>query len=425
MHIAFFNRSFYPDTAATGQLLTELCEGLVRDYGFRVSVVAGVPLTLTGPYTETVRRESWIVDRQTHQGVDILRARGTRFSKRRFAGRFSNYVSYFLSACWAGLRLERPDVVVALTDPPIIGLAAYATARRFGVPFVMSYRDVFPEVATLLEDFHSVTVNRVLQGVNRFLCRKADTVVALGETMRTRLVEGKGADPRKTIIIPDWADCDAIVPGPRENPFSLAHGLHDKFVVMHSGNLGLSQNLEAVVLAAEHLRDLPDLVLVFVGDGVKKPALEQIARERHLANVRFLPYQPQSELVNSFGAADCFVVSLRPGLSGYIVPSKLYGILAAGRPYVAAVEPDSEAVLIAERDGCGVRAVPGDPKSLAEAIRALHADRVRLGRMGERAREAGLRFDRKVGVGKYAQLFRQLAPEVARADATAVRQVAS
>src|SRR5207245_3484274 len=162
--------------------------------------------------------------RERYRGSDILRAPGTRLSKRRFVGRFTNYISYFLSACYAGQRLERPDVVVAQTDPPILGLAAYLAARRFRVPFVMAYKDIFPEVARLLEDFQSETVNRVLHGVTCLLARKADRVVALGETMRRMLIEGKGADPGKTIVIPDWADCEVIAPGPKQNGFSLAHG---------------------------------------------------------------------------------------------------------------------------------------------------------------------------------------------------------
>jgi colanic acid biosynthesis glycosyl transferase WcaI len=139
MHVAFFNRSYYPDTTATGQFLTDLCEGLVADHGCRVSVV-------TGGATRG------LLQRQTRHGIEILRARGTGFSKRRFPGRASNYVSYFLSACYAGQRLARPDVVVGQTDPPIIGLAAWLAARRFGVPFVMAYKDIFPEVARLLHD---------------------------------------------------------------------------------------------------------------------------------------------------------------------------------------------------------------------------------------------------------------------------------
>jgi len=366
-----------------------------------------VPLLPAGD-SDSGKAAGWLIGRERHAGVDVFRARGSRLSKRRFAGRFTNYMTYFASACLAGMRLDRPDLIVALTDPPIIGLAACLASRRYGVPFVMSYRDVFPEVARLLEDFHIESVNAILQRVNRFLVAHADRVIALGESMRRRLIDGKGAEPRKTVVIPDWADCEAIVPSPKRNAFSEAHGLADKFVVMHAGNLGLSQNLESVVGAAAYLLDLPDLVLVFVGEGVKKPALQVIARDRGLANVRFLPYQPKSDLSNTFAAADCFVVSLIVGLSGFIVPSKLYGILAAGRPYVAAMERDSEAVRIAEQEGCGLVADPGSPESLAGQIRAMYVNRDVTRQMGERAREVGMRFDRRAGVAAYDALARGL-----------------
>jgi glycosyltransferase involved in cell wall biosynthesis len=407
VHIAFFNRSFHPDTAATGQLLTELCQGLVERQGCRVSVVAGVPLITAGGGTGA-GGAGLLLQRERHRGIEILRARGTRFSKRRFAGRFSNYVSYFLSACYAGLRLDRPDVVVACTDPPIIGLAGYLAARRFGVPFVMSYRDIFPEVARLLEDFQSESVNRVLQGVNCFLVRRADRVVALGATMRQRLIEGKGADPAKTLIIPDWADCAEIVPGPKANPFSVANGLTEKFVVMHSGNIGLSQSLETLVDAAARLREYPEIEVVFVGEGVKKAGLMDRARALELGNVRFLPYQPVEKLTESFAAADVFVVSLKVGMAGYIVPSKLYGILAAGRPYVAAVEEASEVTGITAKYDCGLLARPGDAGDLADKILVLYRDRERARQLGANARQAALEFDRPRQIQRYHELFSTL-----------------
>lgn len=413
LHIAFFNRSYYPDTSATGQLLTELCESLVNSHGCRVSVVAGVPL-LPSDSRAGSRRQGLLVQREEHHGVQILRARGTRFSKRRFIGRFTNYVTYFLSACYAGLRLRRPDVVVALTDPPIVGLAAYLASLRFGIPFVMSYRDIFPEVAVLLEDFHSTAVNRALQQVNRFLVAKAHRSIALGETMRRRLIEGKGAEPKKVVVIPDWADCAEITPEAKKNAFAEAHGLADKFVVMHSGNIGLSQNLQAVVEAAAHLQQFPDIELVFVGEGVTKARLQQRAQSLGLANVRFLPYATKEQLKLSLAAADVFVVSLRPGLAGYIVPSKLYGILAAGRPYVAAVEAESEVTAITRKFGCGLLAEPGNAEDLAAKILTLYRDRGLAARMGANARLVALGFDRHVLVTEYLNLFRDLSRAPAR-----------
>jgi glycosyltransferase involved in cell wall biosynthesis len=403
LHVAFFNRSYYPDTAATGQLLTELCESLVEEHGCRVSVVAGVPLNPS--VDRGGHRGGGLVSRERYRGVEILRARGTRFSKARFIGRFSNYMSYFLSACYGGLRLDRPDILVALTDPPIIGLAAYLASRRFRVPFIMAYKDIYPEAARLLEDFRSPFVERVLEAVNRFLIGRADRVLVLGETMRRRLIEGKGAPADRTLVIEDWADCSAIVPGPRSNAFSQAHGLTDKFVVMHSGNVGLSQGLEVLIEAADRLRHVPEIEIVVVGEGVRKQPLQALAASRDLRNVRFLPYQPKERLTESFASADVFVVSLLPGLAGYIVPSKLYGILASGRPYVAAVEEECEVSAITRRFNCGLLSRPLEPRDLAENILKLFHDRSLAELLGANARRAALEFDRPVKVAAYYRVF--------------------
>ncbi len=416
LHVAFFNRAFYPDTSATGQLLTELCEGLARDHGCKITVVSGVPLLTASGTADAAKsgKAGLTFTREDYRGIRILRARGTRFSKKRFVGRFSNYVTYFLSACYAGLRMERPDLVVALTDPPIIGLAGLLAARRHKVPFVMAYKDVFPEVARLLEDFQSPTVERILQAVNCFLARRADRVAALGGTMARRLIEGKGAPAERTVVIPDWVDCSAIRPAPKDNPFSRENGLDRRFVVMHSGNIGLSQGLERVVDAAALLQSHPEITVVFVGEGVKKSALQDRARKLGLNNVQFLPFAPKSRLIESFASADVFVVSLKEGLAGFIVPSKLYGILAAGRPYVAAVEPDSEVSEITRRHGCGLLAPSGKPEEIAARILHLYRNPADRQRMGARARAASVEFDRPRQVKAYRVLFEEVHREASR-----------
>jgi glycosyltransferase involved in cell wall biosynthesis len=416
VHVVFFNRSYAPDQTATGQLLASLCESLVRDQGCRVTVVAGRPLA-AGSNRSTAARGP-------REGVHVVRARGTRFANRRFLGRAANYVTYFLSACLAGQRIARPDVVVALTDPPIIGLAAWLTARRFRAPLVMHYQDVFPEVAALLEDFRSARVDAVLQRVNRFLVRRASRIVALGETMKRRLADDKGAPADRIVVIPNFADTSAIVPGPRRNAYSSRHGLDDAFVVMHSGNVGLSQNLEVLLDAAALLRDVPGLRIVVQGDGVKRPELERRASERGLATVLFLPFAPAGELSEAFAAADLFVISLRRGLAGYIVPSKLYGILAAGRPFVAAVDAESEVAAVAAEHRCGIRVEPGDPAALAGAILTYARDPDERRAAGERARQASLAFDRAVHVAKYARLLHDVTDRpAARTAPAAAREI--
>src|SRR6185503_6840848 len=298
MHACFFNRSYWPDLGATGQLLTELAEDLVRSHGWDVTVVAGYPL----------RSDASLPSSEWRNGVHIVRASGTTLDPQPFIGRAANYVSYFALAAVKGLAIRKPDVVVALTDPPIIGLAALATASKAHAPFVFLCEDIFPEVAALLEDFHSDTVSAVLTRVNRCLVRKATRIVALGETMKRRLVEGKSADPSKVTVIHNWADCRAVAPGPRDNPFARQHGLLDRFVVLHAGNIGLSQDLGIVLHAAGQLRDRPEVVFVFVGDGAKKKDLQDMAARRDLRNVMFLPFQPRELMDQSYATADASLV---------------------------------------------------------------------------------------------------------------------
>jgi glycosyltransferase involved in cell wall biosynthesis len=146
-----------------------------------------------------------------------------------------------------------------------------------------------------------------------------------------------------------------------------------------------------------------------VGDGSKRPALEAMAAARGLTNVRFFPYQPKALLHDSFASADAFVVSLKSGLEGFIVPSKVYGILAAGRPYIAATDPSAEPATIARDAGCGLAASPGDPGALADAIMAMHDDPEGTREMGNRARRAARQFDRRVAVQAYHALFERVA----------------
>ncbi len=410
MNVCFFNRSYWPDQAATGQLLTELAEDLVNRHGCQVTVVAGRSLHAAAAGDDpALHSRARLMFRERHNGVEIVRANGTTCDRRRFAGRAMNYISYAAAATLASFRIGRPDVVVSLTDPPIIGLTALRAARRTGARFVFLCEDVFPEVAVLIEDFHNERVNRMLDRVNRRLLREADAVVALGERMRSRLVEEKAAPATRVHVIHNWADCEAIRPGAKDNGFSRAHGLADRFVLMHSGNVGLSQNLDVLVEAAGRLHDRHRLVVAIVGDGAKRPGLEALVRSRGLGDVvRFFPYQPKALLDESFAAADAFVVSLKPGLEGFIVPSKLYGILAAGRPYVAAVDPSCEAAVLAAEQDCGVLAAPGDPDALAGAIAGLYDDPGATARMGANARALALRFDRRTAVRAYHDLFSTL-----------------
>ena len=396
MHVCFFNRSYWPDTGATGQLLTELAEDLVAHHGWEVTVITGMPL-----------RAGMVPATQLRNGVRIIRTSGTTLDPKRFAGRALNYLTYFATAFVAALKVRSCDVCVAMTDPPIIGLAALAASRRSGGKFVFVSQDVFPEVAALIEDFHSPLVNRALDRCNRYFLRAADRVIVLGDSMKRRLVDGKGADPRRMTVIHNWSDSGQLQPH-GNNGFACRHGLAGRFVVMHAGNIGQSQNLDVVIDAAELLRDDDRIRMVFVGDGTRRSALEAAASARGLTNVVFIPYQPRAEMSHSYAAADIFLVSLRPGLSGFIVPSKVYSILAAGKPFIAAIEEDSEAVAIARAHGCGVIVPTSDAAALADAIRTLAGDPSRVAEMGRQALAASELFERSRQVAVYADVLSQV-----------------
>jgi lipopolysaccharide/colanic/teichoic acid biosynthesis glycosyltransferase/glycosyltransferase involved in cell wall biosynthesis len=414
LSVCFFNRSYAPDAGATGQLLADLAEGLVREHGCRVTVVAGVPLRVA-PDEPPPPRPRWLYRRSPRAGVDVLLARGTTLSPGRFAGRAVNYLTYVLSAAAAGLAAPRPDVVVALTDPPVIGLIGYFRARIAGARFVFVCQDLFPEVARLVDDFRSPLVERGLHAVSRFLVGRADRVVAIGETMRACLVASRAADPDKVAVIHNWADCAVIRPGTKDSAFARAHGLADAFVVMHSGNVGLAQDLDTLLAAAARLAGCPGLVVAVVGDGARRSALEEGARALGLAHVRFIPYQPRARLAELFAAADVFVVSLKAGLAGAIVPSKLYGILAAGRPYVAAVDAECEVAAITARHASGLLVRPGDAEGLADGILALYRDPELARRLGANGRRAALEFDRPGQVAAYHALLSDVASRGGRA----------
>jgi colanic acid biosynthesis glycosyl transferase WcaI len=405
--VVFFNRSYYPDFGATGQLLTELAEDLVSRFGYEVTVVAGMPLAAE----TTIEPLRWFhpVRRETRNGVRILRAWGTSLPNRTLRGRVSNYVSYFLSASLASLRIGRPDVIVSLTDPPIVSLPAIAAARITGARFVFLCQDVFPEVARLLDGFQNSLVESMLARIARFTVASADRIIALGDTMKRRLIETKGARAARIRVIHNWADAEAVQPGSKDNAFAREHGLVDKFVVMHSGNVGMSQDVDGLLDAAERLANLPDLVVAIVGEGSRKAFLQEAASRRGLTNVRFFPYTPKARLAESFATADVFIVQLKRGLAGFIVPSKVYGILVAGRPFVAAVEADCEVSQIAREHDCGVVVDPGNREQMADALRSLYLDRPRCAELARHARAAGLIYDRPRAVEAYRQVLEEVA----------------
>ena len=389
------NQYYWPGFEATAHLLSDLCAALADD--FEITVVTGALQHLDAPPGRT-----------GHDGVEIVRVRSTSHDRTQLSHRALNYLTYLGDALLQGARAERPDVVLCMTDPPIVADVALLVARRFGVPLVVISQDVFPEVAVELKRLESPLLVGAMRGLIGAYLKRADRVVAIGETMRLRL-EAKGARPERIRVIPNWVDTTKLEPAPRDNAWSREHGLAGKFVVMHSGNVGHAQNLDAFVRATTFLRDLDDLVVPIIGGGARRDELVELARVLEADAVRFLPYQPRETLSLSLSAASVHVVGLARGLSGYVVPSRLYGILGVGRPVIVAAEDESETAQLVRSVGCGVVVPPGRPELLAGAIRDAHDGVHDLAEMGRRGREYVLaEADRSVAVARYRSLLHEL-----------------
>jgi colanic acid biosynthesis glycosyl transferase WcaI len=387
------NQYYWPGVEATANLLTELCEALAEDYEVTV---------ITGSTRDT------LPEREMRNGVTVVRVNSTAYDRAALSRRAANYFTYVLGAVREAFREGRPDIVLCMTDPPFIGAAAELVARRYRIPLVVSSQDVFPEIAVKLGRLHNPLVIGVLRLVIASYLRYADRVVVIGETMKRRVVD-KGVEPRRIRVISNWGDAARVTPGPRDNQWTRDHGLLDRFVVMHFGNVGHAQDLDTLIRATTLLRDLDDLEVPIIGVGARLEELTSLADVLEADSIRFLPWQAYESRAEPLRAAHVHVVGLARGLAGYIVPSRMWGVLAAGRPVIAAAEDESETAQVVRETECGVVVPPGDSFRLAEAIRAFHDGAYDLEEMGRRARAyAESETDRKIAVARYREVLEEV-----------------
>lgn len=395
LRITFVNRFYSPDTPATGQLLTDLATALAA-HGHSVSVITSRPAGNTVPAGETDR------------GVTIVRVRSLRRGDGSIAGKAIAFAAFAVGASWRLWRkARRGDVIVAMTDPPLLGMVAALIAEIRGARVVHWIQDIYPEVAV------AVTGHRWLSWIRparNAAWQNAERCVVLGAEMAE--VAADARVPRTRIAaIPNWPPA-GLAPVPPTDSSVLAlrrtWDLDRKFVVGYSGNLGRVHDLGPVVNAAATLASDSRITFVLIGTGAQSVTIADEVRRRALTNVRFFPPQPRDQLAVTLGAADVHLVTLRPGCERYVFPSKLYGIAAVGRPVLFIGPLDCELARLVRTHELGLVVDRDDPAAIASAVRLLVADPDYRGKLSTNAARFGAAHRVEVAVDRWQRLLGEL-----------------
>jgi glycosyltransferase involved in cell wall biosynthesis len=401
--IAFVNRYFYPDHSATSQILSDLAFHL-SGQGRDVHV-----------FTSRQRYDNAaaiLPHFACFDGVTIHRVSTTQFGRAGLIGRAIDYFSFYWSVRRALLTwAHQGDVLVTKTDPPLLGILGLRIAKRRHMKLVNWLQDVYPEIAAHLD------VPLMKGSLGRMMTRWRDSSlcaakinVVVGERMAERL-RARGIPAEKIEVIPNWSDDEHIRPiAQTENPLRRKWRLEGQFVVGYSGNLGRGHEFETVLKAAKILRHDPLLIFLFIGNSKKIDELRRLVRARGLEErFRFLPPQDRAELTYSLSVADVHLVSLQPELEGLMVPSKFYGIAAAGRPTIAITAKDGEVANLIRHYDCGVVVEPGDGIALADQLVSLIQNASEVEHMGRRARAMlDERFTRRIAMQHWSELLDQV-----------------
>jgi colanic acid biosynthesis glycosyl transferase WcaI len=398
MHILLFNEYYPPDTSATAKMAARVAETLARRH--KVTVVAGRP-----SYDPDEFYPFTFLRRDTRNGVVVERVGSTAYPRHQMIRRVSNYLTYLALAVPRAIAL-RPDIVLAMTDPPVAGIAGAFVARRLRRPIVYNIRDMYPDMAVGGDIVRpGVWVNR-WEKMHRRALKQAARVIVLGDDMRDRIL-AKGVAPERVIVVRDGTSFPASMPE-RNDPVVQELRCGFQFVVLHAGNLGFYGAWGTLVKAAEILRN-ENTGLVFIGSGANRAAVGASAATS--ANVRFFPFRPVEQVPHVMMAGDLHIVTVRRGLEGVVVPSKLYSILAAGRPVLAVAAATSDAARIVVESGCGLAADPDDPNAVAAAIRELRSNPSRLAEMGRRAQETAKKYATVNELERFTEIIEEAAGE--------------
>jgi colanic acid biosynthesis glycosyl transferase WcaI len=397
--VVVFSELYWPEDTSTGFFMTGIAEGLAAEH--EVLAVCAQPT-----YS---KRGARVPRAETHNGVHIERVASTTFGHQRALGRALNAVTVTLGLFFRALATLRPgDRALVVTNPPLLPYAVLLAARLRGSETAVLVHDVYPEVleATGLVRRGGL-VARLLRRAARWLYRRADRVVVLGRDMAEIVARHAGDRSAHVVLVPNWGDCDLVLPLPRaENPVLRRLGREKAFVVQCLGNMGRTHAMAALLDAAALLRERRDVHWLFVGWGSRRGWLEQQIASRGLDGVTLLPPAPRDELGEHLAACDLAAIALLPGMAGVSVPSRLYNVLASGRPVLAVADPESELCRVVLEEEVGFTARPDAADEIAAAVLAAAANPQACAAMGARARAtAEARYSRPAVLRCWRALF--------------------
>lgn len=389
MHqIVFFTQLYYPDMTTTARIMADLVEDLAS-YGMKTEVVCAQPTYIVkGKFPKA----------ESYRGVAIRRVWSLLFDKNRNIGRILNSTSCFFSMLPRLFSCRTGALLIFNTNPALLSLLGLVGNRLKKQKYVILIHDLWPELPAHMGMIKKGgALYRIIDSANRLSLKYASGIVVLSEAMKRRILRKVPEMGDKIHIIHNWADGNRVYPVKKENNRLLKEfGLQEKKVVMYSGNLGRYQPLEVIIGAANELGDRNDILFLFAGDGGQRQKIQQIAASLRINNVMFIPFQPLDRLAESLSMADVGLIGIYPWNEGVIMPSKLYGLLAVGKPIICVSDPESEVIKILEKARAGFHSSIHDSKELAQKITDLLDNSEKARQLGESGRRYFLaHFERK------------------------------
>ncbi len=393
MRVLLLNLYYPPDTSATAKMAQTVVNALAEKHD--VTVLCG------RPSYDPAERRPWRLYQSENPGrVRIIRAGSTDFLRVQMKKRVLNYLSYVFLAVPRALFLPC-DVILVMTDPPFEGIVGAFVSILKRKPYVYNIRDLYPDMALGGSIVSPGMLARIWEKLHRWALRRATRVVALGDDMRNRIL-AKGVDPAHVVIVRDGADLPAQGSKPSFDPQVIqAIRGNSQFVLLHAGNLGFYGAWDTLLAAARELAQ-DGVSIVFVGDGAERERLQSAASG--LPNVRFLPFFPSNKIPSVLAAPDAHIITVKRGLEGVVVPSKMYSILAAGKPVVAIAPAECDVVTIGARKGFSIAADPDDPAQFVQAVRRISRNPELLRSMGASAAAAAPEYERNKELARLVEI---------------------